>query len=422
MSQHRPMRIPRTVPGVENRLRHNRDGTTYWQFRVRWTDPVSGKRLVEIFAEQRDAIDFRAHLRLARRGGVLHDLSAGRETMADYAEEWWRNYAAHNLTRPTLATYSSLWNRHALPRLGHLELRTVTPGVIARFRADLEAAGTGAPTVRKTMSMLQAMLRRAVEEDRLKTNPVAQVRKPAAPRTRAVQPLAPTVIEAMRRAVAPAEPAIAATDAALLSLLAYAGLRPEEALALEWRHVRRDTLLVEQKNVDGRIIVGQKVIGRAARTVDLLAALRGDLREYRLAAGRPVDSELIFPRADGDAWRDYDYRNWRRRVYQPATVAAGVATLEQQRETVLVDGQRRRRLRTKYAGPRPYDLRHSFASLLIHEGRLSVVELAHQLGNSPETLLRTYAHVFAELRGQPKVPADVQIAKARSAGARRIGS
>lgn len=416
------MRTPRKVPGVENRERRHRDGTVYWQFRVRWTDPATGTRRVEIFDDQRDAIDFQAMLRLARRGGTLPDLSAGRETLAEYAEEWWHAYAARNLTRPTLATYSSLWNRHALPRLGHLELRAVTPGVIARFRADLEHAGVGAPTVRKTMSMLQAMLRRAVEEDRLKTNPVAQVRKPAAPRSRAVQPLAPTVIEAMRQAVMPPEPAIAATDATLLSLLAYAGLRPEEALALEWRHVRQGTLLIEQKNIDGRIVVGQKVIGRAARTVDLFAALRADLREYRLAAGRPVDGLLIFPRADGAAWRDYDYRNWRRRTFQPAAVAAGLATLEQTRTTVMVDGQRRRRVATKYAGPRPYDLRHSFASLLIHEGRLSVVEIAAQMGHSPETLLRTYAHVFAELRGQPKVPADTQIAQARGARARRLGS
>jgi integrase len=414
-------RPPRKVPGVENRQRRRRDGTPYWTFRVRWIDPVTGERVSEEFDRQADAIDFRATLRLARRGGTLRELSAGREVLADYAEEWWHGYAAHNLTRQTLVTYSSLWNRHALPRLGHLELRAITPGVIARFRTDLEAAGVGAPTIRKTMSMLQAMFRRAVEEDRLKTNPVAQVRKPATPRSRAVQPLPPTAVEALRGHVMPAEPAIAARDATLLSVLAYAGLRPEEALALEWRHVRRDTLLIEQKNVDGRIVIGQKVIGRAARTVDLFAALRQDLAEYRLACGRPVDRALVFARADGEPWRDTDYRNWRRRVFQPAAAAAGLATLDETRTSAMVDGKRQRRLQTRYKGPRPYDLRHSFASLLIHEGRLSVVEIAAQLGHSTETLLRTYAHVFAELRGQPKVPADTQIARARGARARRLG-
>ena len=41
-------------------------------------------------------------------------------------------------------------------------------------------------------------------------------------------------------------------DASLLVVLAYAGLRPQEALALEWRHVRERTLLVER--ADGLLL------------------------------------------------------------------------------------------------------------------------------------------------------------------------
>ena len=48
-----------------------------------------------------------------------------------------------NLERATLRAYASLWNGHALPRLGQLQLRELTPQTIARFRADLEAAGVG---------------------------------------------------------------------------------------------------------------------------------------------------------------------------------------------------------------------------------------------------------------------------------------
>jgi len=56
--------------------------------------------------------------------------------------------------------------------------------------------------------------------------------------------------------------------AALVCLLAYAGPRPQEVLALEWRQVRERTLLFEQKNVDGEIVVGQKT-GRPPRTTPL---------------------------------------------------------------------------------------------------------------------------------------------------------
>jgi integrase len=64
-------------------------------------------------------------------------------------------------------------------------------------------------------------------------------------------------------------------------------------------------------------------------------------------------------------------------------------------------------------GARPYDLRHAFASLLIHEGRLSVVEIAAQLGHNPAVCLDTYAHVMAEQRGAEPVSAEQKILLAR---------
>jgi hypothetical protein len=62
---------------------------------------------------------------------------------------------------------------------------------------------------------------------------------------------------------------------------------------------------------------------------------------------------------------------------------------------------------------RPYDLRHSFASLLLHEGKVSVVDLASQLGHSPTMTLNTYGHVMRELREAPRFSATEQIQLAR---------
>lgn len=63
-------------------------------------------------------------------------------------------------------------------------------------------------------------------------------------------------------------------------------------------------------------------------------------------------------------------------------------------------------------GLRPYDLRHSFASVLIHEGK-PLMEIAEQLGHSVETLLRHYAHLIAEMAGEPPIPAEQAILDAR---------
>ena len=54
-------------------------------------------------------------------------------------------------------------------------------------------------------------------------------------------------------------------------MLGYAGLRPQEALALEWRHVRERTLLVERALSDGQLKALKN--RRQPRTVALLAPL-----------------------------------------------------------------------------------------------------------------------------------------------------
>lgn len=384
------MSAPDPIPGVEIRPRKHRDGSTYYVYRIRWKDPVTGRRLVETLPTPGDALDFQAHLRLARRRGALAELDMGHELLVDFAAEWWDRYAKHGLATPTRKVYASIWNRHLLGRVGHLELRQITPAVVDRLKTDLQDDGVGAPTIRKAMSLLQAMLRQAVAWDRIRVNPVKEIAKPKAPRKLAVVALSPAQVEHLRETL----PTL--RDRILVSVLAYSGVRPEDALALEVRHVGRAALLVEQKNVDGEIIAGQKT-DRPPRSIDLLAPLRQDLAEYMLAMGRRTPGALLFPRADGKPWRETDYRNWRRRTFKPAVQRASLEIT------------------------RPYDLRHAFASLLIRDGRLSLAEIADQLGNSVATLSDVYAHVIADMKGQKRMPADAAIVKAR-AGQRAASS
>jgi integrase len=60
----------------------------------------------------------------------------------------------------------------------------------------------------------------------------------------------------------------------------------------------------------------------------------------------------------------------------------------------------------------PYDLRHSFVSLLIAEGH-NVVEVARQAGHSPKVALDTYAHVFEEFDPAERINAADRIRNAR---------
>jgi integrase len=284
----------------------------------------------------------------------------------------------------TRKNYAVVWNNYALPRLGQRRLRDISPAVIVEFRSSLERGGIGPQTVRKTLTMLQSMFRTAVDWERVGSNPVKAVRKPSVSRQRAIQPLSPVKIESLRLWLI--ENA-SAQDAGLVSLMAYAGLRPQDALALRWRGIRERTLLIEEAVAYGEI-KGQKT-GRPPRTIRLLAPLRQDLAEWRLAAGVPDDEAFLLPGRGERPWQLHDWQNWRKRVFKPAV------------DAVRLDGVV------------PYDLRHSFGSLLIHEGRFSVVEIAAQLGHSPTMTLNTYGHVIAELADAEKVSAEELIRQAR---------
>jgi hypothetical protein len=62
---------------------------------------------------------------------------------------------------------------------------------------------------------------------------------------------------------------------------------------------------------------------------------------------------------------------------------------------------------------RACNLRHSFASLLIHEGQ-SILAVARQAGHSPQTCLRDYGHLFDEYDPFKREPADAVIAAPRA--------
>jgi integrase len=302
-------------------------------------------------------------------------------TLAEFWPIWFAD-AAGRLTVTTLKEYDRVWRKRIEPRFGSLSLAAIRPRAVSQWRAELVADGVGPEAIRRAMVLLQGVFTIAIEWGEAESNPVSVVRKPRQGTRRVVQAIAPEGVERIRTFFLAAKDLRSAT---LVSVLAYAGLRPGEALALEFRHVRESTILVERAVTDGEFKV-QKT-GRIYRTVDLLPVLAEDLAAWR---ARPRPSELLFSKSDGLPWRTDDWNNWRNRHFFPAAQAAGLGR------------------------PRPYDLRHSFASLMIREQRTSIVELAEQLGHAPTMTLNTYAHVFAEHRRAEPVDANEWIARART--------
>jgi integrase len=380
---------PDTPRGVEAVLRRAAKGDWIYRFRTRWKDPVTGRRTPAEFDTIAEAEDFRALLRFRRaRGDVARVTRADRSIDRFVQVEYWPRYARFNLAPSTISSNQSVYRRHISPHVGGIRLRRFDAAAGAKLRDMLQEAGVGDPTVRRALVILQGVFTHAIDIGiPLERNPIRDVRKPGVTRQLTINAPGPWQIEAVRRELDP-------MSAALVSLIAYEGLRPSEALGLEERHLQSATLIVEQRAIGGAIVAGLKTSHgneRHSRSPKLYQAVRGDIEAHlaELTAGRSR-RRLLFPGAAGGPWSTGEYRRWRETVFAPAVQRAGVDV------------------------GRVYDLRHGCASLLLHAG-WPLERISKHMGHTISTLSTYYAHVIDDLRehAAPSVDVEQQITTAR---------
>jgi integrase len=216
------------------------------------------------------------------------------------------------------------------------------------------------------MAVLQSVLSFAIVEGLTEFNTAASVKKPRYVRARQPRVFSPVDVEHLRCLVA------TPLDRTLISVLAYSGARPEEALRLTWPDIGPEALHYHDSKR-----------GHRERWTPLLDHLRRDLREWHLVCGRPHKGP-VFPAHDGDHWQLDDWRNWRTRAWREIAPAGSV----------------------------PRDLRGSFITLRVYEG-IPLTTVAREAGTSVAMIDKHYAGVIANWDGT-HIPADKQIEAARA--------
>jgi integrase len=348
--------------------------TGKWE--VRWRQGKTNRS--RTFDRKGDAVRFDAEVRRQSQLGQIVPPRTGGETLGDFADRWFRD--RRDLAPKTRKTYANVLDVHVDPYLGHLQLTDLRPQLLVEWQRKRLESGAGKESMAKAAKLLAQILDRAIALELMASNPARVLQRSRVVRLEPT-PADPGQIERIRQWFLLRD---RLGDATLVSVLAYVGLRPMEALALQWSDVLNDRLAVTKALRDGQTAITKTGRGRYP---DLPAPVAKDLREWRMALGRP--SGLIWPRQDGLAWRQADWNNWRRRWFDKAKQAAGLECFT------------------------AYQLRHTAASLFIASG-LSVTEVANQLGHSPEVSTRTYQHLMEVARGKPMRPLDEWIASARA--------
>ena len=332
-----------------------------WQARYR---DETGSQHAKMFDRKVDAQRWEVEELGRMSQGSWIDPRAGRTTFREYAGDW---LAMQPLRPTTLLKYEQFLRLNINPRIGDRPLVTIRPSHIQAMAAALgDHLSPG--VVRSNVVLTSSILKAAVLDRRLATNPCVGVKLPQVLKDR-VEVMTTEQVVALQDAMDP-------EWQALVVLGAGAGLRQGEALG-----VTRDRIdfLRRQLRVDRQLMNLPKQAPRlvpvktrsSARTIPLpqvvVDTLAAHLATFPTAGliFRPITRQLFS------------------KVFHAAVTRAGLPTS------------------ITY-----HDLRHYYASLLIRHGE-SIKTVQERLGHSSAvTTLNTYSHLWPDSDDRTRAAVD----------------
>jgi integrase len=337
--------------------RHPKSGR--WQ--VRYIDPERRERS-KTFMRKADAEAFAATVTADVLRGDYIDPNAGLVTVREMAERW--QTTRRHLAQSTRDQDRSYFDSLILPSFGRRQIGQVRPSEIAAWLSQLDAAPA---TKAKALQKLAAVFALGVDDKAIKVNPCDRIPRPSQSPRREGRALSDGEIVAVVEAAESVDP----RTAAMVWLMARAGLRIGEVLALHRNDVSLEAGALHVRGSMSRREGLRPVKGRDGGrsiplTPDVLERLRRHLTVQRVAS---IEGWL-FTAPKGGRVR---YDNWRTRTWRRIVAEAGVGEV------------------------RPHELRHTVATRLFVVDGWTVPQVQSYLGHvDPTVTLKTYTHVAAE--------------------------
>jgi hypothetical protein len=148
---------------------------------VRYRDP-NNATLRRTFPTKQEAHDFEASVRVDKGTGDFISTRKAATLFYEVAEEWYA-IRAPVLKPKTVLGYRQILDRHVLPALGLRPVGRITAGDIERL---LASTGRQGGTQRNILNVVNPIMRHAVKNGLVRSNPCAQVESPKVRRKKMV--------------------------------------------------------------------------------------------------------------------------------------------------------------------------------------------------------------------------------------------
>ena len=348
-------------------------GENTWLVRVFLGRDTNGKVRYHnktVHGTRKDAVRYRNKVRSEFDGGTF--VEPVKQAVADYLRRWLETTKKPAVRPKTYDDYSAHIERYLVPALGVRRLTQLQPTDIQGLYATM-LDSLSPRTVRYVHSTLHSALQDAVRTGQLGRNPAALV---TLPKLKAREARALDASEVARLL----EAARNTRFYSLWLLLVTAGLRPGEALGLKWADLDDGKLRIQRAL--SRSKAGWKFeepkTSRSRRTVTLPMTTLRALREHRvkqleerLKSADYADLDLMFATSSG---QPLEFRLLAQRYFKPLLRAAGLPDI------------------------RPYDLRHTHATLLLKAGEHPKV-VSERLGHHSTVMtMDVYSHVLPDMQ------------------------
>ena len=339
------------------------------KWKARYTDPA-GRDRRRTFERKMDAEKFLERIGTEMQTSEWIDPKTTKSRFDDWVEVWWKTTV--KLAPSTRRGYEKMLRLYLRPKFDGRKINSIEWLEVELFATSLLERELSAKTVRETLSVLSLIMKTAMRTRVIRENPAAGHTMPSRRQRTQILDM-PEIVSLVAHTEERYRPAI--------WLLVLAGLRASELCGLRVMDIdwQGNTLTVNEVQmwVKGELVVKGPKTASGVRTIPLPAWLIADISAVMnvraasagiaiLATDRLFTSPTGKPMLDHTIWR----------IVNRAQESAGLPRF------------------------RPYDLRHSHASLLINLGAHPKA-ISERMGHTEiGVTMNVYGHLFEGAQGQ----------------------